>query len=74
VGTIFYQQDALYGSVNEPVVLVIGETTAIRPNYAVSQNDGNVYDLGGRRVSSEKLSNRQLNKGIYILDHQKVVK
>lgn len=75
VGTIFYQQDALYGSVNEPVVLVIGETTAIRPAFAANQSDnGHVYDLGGRRVSSEKLSNRQLNKGIYILDHQKVVK
>jgi hypothetical protein len=75
VGTILFQQDALYGSVKQPVVLVIGESTAISPiNIASYKDNGSVYDLGGRRVSSEKLSNGQLNKGIYIYDHQKVVK
>ena len=37
-------------------------------------SNGSVYDLGGRRVSSDKLSNGQFNKGIYIYDRQKVVK
>lgn len=75
VGTIAFQKDALYGSVKQPVVLVIGESTAISPiNIASYKDNGSVYDLGGRRVSSEKLSNGQLNKGIYIYDHQKVVK
>jgi len=75
VGTIFFQPDALYGSVKQPVVLVIGETTAISPvSIANYRDNGNVYDLGGRRVSSEKLSNGELNKGVYIHDGQKVVK
>jgi len=75
VGTIFFQQDALYGSIKQPVVIVIGETTAINSIYAASHNsNGSVYDLGGRRVSSDKLSNGQFNKGIYIYDRQKVVK
>ena len=75
VGTIFFQPDALYGSVKQPVVLVIGETTAISPiSIANYRGNGNVYDLGGRRVSSEKLTNGQLNKGVYIHDGQKVVK
>ena len=86
VGTIFYQQDGLYGSVKEPVVFTIGETTAIRPAYAVSQDDNApVYDLGGRRVARsmflatphsqrENVQRSTFNKGIYIYNHQKVVK
>lgn len=74
-GTVFFQQDALYGSVKQPVVIIIGQTTAIRPVSTASRNgNGSIYDLGGRRVSSDKLSNGQLNKGIYIYDRQKVVK
>lgn len=75
VGTIVFEKDALYGSVKQPVVIVIGEATAISSINAASHNgNGSVYDLGGRRVSSDKLSNGQLHKGIYIYDHQKVVK
>ena len=75
VGTVFFQKDALFGSVKQPVVLTVGETTAIGSiDFANGNANGKVYDLGGRRVSSEKLSNGQLNKGVYINDHKKVVK
>ena len=73
VGTIVFRQDAVYGSVKQPVALVIGETTAIGAVSADSR-DGRVYDLSGRRVSSEKLSKGQLNKGVYIRNGQKIIK
>jgi hypothetical protein len=57
VGTVFFQKDALFGSVKQPVVLTVGETTAIgRIDFANSNANGKIYDLGGRHVSSEKLS------------------
>ena len=39
-----------------------------------SENDGNVYGLGGRRVSSDKLTNVKINRGINIREHKKVIK
>lgn len=75
VGSIFFKADAVYGTLNEPVVLKLGGANSINGITDVDGTaTGNVYDLGGRQVSKNRFNNGQLPKGVYIHDGKKVVK
>lgn len=39
----------------------------------LSESEGDIYDLSGRQIVNSQLSNRKLNKGIYIVNGKKVV-
>ena len=52
------------------------DTDAIRSvndDRRVTSGQNGIYDLSGRRIVNGKLANRQLQKGIYIIDGKKVV-
>jgi RNase P/RNase MRP subunit p29 len=50
------------------LTISFGETTGIRPITGLSLNDGEWYDLSGR-----KLTQRPTTKGVYIVNGQKVI-
>ena len=56
--------------------LVCNPTNGITLTSAVSQGEGGVYDLSGRKISdnsNSKIQNSKLTKGIYIVNGKKVL-
>jgi hypothetical protein len=69
--TLTYETDAIYGTPMHPVVMNLGDATSIHNAQFMMHNDDTIYDLSGRKIVNSKLSNRQLQKGVYIINGQK---
>ena len=68
--TLTYETDAIYGTPMHPVVMDLGNTNGIR-EMLYDNGIGSIYDLSGRKIANGKSSNRQLQKGVYIINGQK---
>ena len=68
--TLTYETDAIYGTPKHPVVMSLGDVNGIRE---ILNDNGmqSIYDLSGRKIVNGKSSNRQLQKGVYIINGQK---
>ena len=63
------------GSEPQEITLFISENDGVNLTPALSNGDGIVYDLQGRRVNSQfSVLNSQLKKGIYIVNGKKILK
>ena len=52
-----------------------GQVTGIEDaRWQMSDGRSDVYDLSGRKLSNSKSSNRQISKGVYIVNGQKVIR
>jgi len=56
------------------IVFAYNETTGIEAldNWTISQFADSVYDLSGRKLSNDQLSNGQIRKGLYIVNGKKI--
>ena len=68
--TLTYETDAIYGTPEQPVVMNLGDVNGIR-EMLYDNGIESIYDLSGRKIVNSKSSNRQLQKGIYIINGQK---
>ena len=68
--TLTYTTDAVYGRPRAPYIIDLGTVTAIA-SLNGNESAEAVFDLAGRKVVAGKWSNRNLNKGIYIVNGQK---
>ncbi len=70
--TVTYQPDAVYGAPRNPLLINIGNATAVDGTMA-GQDAETIYDLSGRKLNSE-WSKTQLHRGVYIVNGKKQVK
>ena len=70
--TVTYQPDAVYGAPRKPLLINIGNATAV-DGIMAGQDGQTIYDLSGRKLNSD-LSNDQLRRGVYIVNGKKQVK
>ena len=68
--TLTYETDAVYGTPQNPMLIKFDDTDGI---WKVLGDTGSesIYDLSGRKIANDKLSNGKLNKGVYIINGQK---
>jgi len=59
--------------ISEGVIVVTGTTGIKNLTPALSEGEGAVYDLNGRKVSESGIRNSELKKGIYIRGGKKIV-
>ena len=66
-----YEKDAILGTPKAPLVINLDEATGI---WSISNSAGeSMYDISGRKVADSRRENRQLPRGVYIVNGQKVV-
>ena len=70
--TVTYQPDAVYGAPRNPLLINIGNATAV-DGIMAGQDAETIYDLSGRKLNSE-WSKTQLRRGVYIVNGKKQVK
>lgn len=68
--TLTYETDAVFGTPLYPMVISFNETDGIWKVLSGTGND-TIYDLSGRKIANDVLSNGKLNKGLYIINGQK---
>lgn len=66
--TVIYENNAIFGSPNDPYILRMGTTGVM--NITGSDSESSTYDLQGRKVD-DALNPSELNKGIFIINGQK---
>lgn len=73
--SITYETDAVIGTPKAPFIIDLDNTTGIADNIRETiNNNGDVYDLQGRKIVNRESVNRKLRKGVYIVNGQKQVK
>ena len=73
--SITYETDAVIGTPKAPFIIDLDNTTGIADNIRETiNNNGDVYDLQGRKIVNRESVNRKLRKGVYIVNGQKHVK
>jgi hypothetical protein len=69
-----YETDAVIGTPSAPFVIDLGQATGIAEMENGRLKIENVYDLQGRKIVNRKFVNSKFNKGVYIVNGQKIVK
>ena len=73
--SITYETDAVIGTPKAPFIIDLDNATGIADNIRETiNNNGDVYDLQGRKIVNRESVNRKLRKGVYIVNGQKQVK
>ena len=66
-----YETDAVIGTPKAPFIINLDSATGIR---SISNSTSEcTYDLSGRKVADSRKENRQLSRGVYIVNGQKIV-
>ena len=66
-----YETDAVIGTPKAPLIINLDSATGIR---SISNSTSEcTYDLSGRKVADSRKENRQLSRGVYIVNGQKIV-
>lgn len=68
--TFTYETDAVYGTPLYPMVISFDDADGIWKVLGDTGSDS-IYDLSGRKIADDKLSNGKLNRGVYIINGQK---
>ena len=66
-----YETDAVLGTPKAPFIINLDNATGI---WSISDSTSeSIYDISGRKVADSRRENRQLLRGVYIVNGQKVV-
>ena len=65
-----YENDAVYGSPKQPVLIVLNDAVGISEVVGGTDTES-VYDLSGRKINNSQETLRRLSKGVYIVNGKK---
>lgn len=68
-----YTFDANAGTIDSRFVIRLGAATAVQYVALPTQQTEQLFDLQGRPIANGKSANRKLQRGIYVINRQKVV-
>jgi hypothetical protein len=71
--TVDYAVDAECGSFNSPFIIDLGDASGIYEIENGLNGVPSIYDLQGRKVLTDKAENRNLHKGVYVVNGKKKV-
>jgi hypothetical protein len=69
--SVTYETDAVLGTPKSPLTVNLDNATGIKSISDLTSES--MYDISGRKVADSRKENRQLSRGVYIVNGQKVV-